>query len=379
MSPSLPPEILDRIVDHLHDEPTTLKTCCVVSKSWIQRTRTHLFVSVDFYPSTSSIDRWKKAFLDPSNSPARYTRTLSIRDIPVATAADTDVGGWVRTFHNLVHLRLGTRGWGAPGPLVPFHGLSPTLRSLDLTSTSPEVLDLICSFPLLVDLTWMFLSKGSDVWDTPSTSPKLTGSLNLKAIGGIRPGARRLLDLPGGLHFTHITVGCLDEDVEPTMGLVSRCSDTLESFEVSYYAPGAFPPTSTRVNTLRLLADADKSGRPSLDFSKATKLKELVFRCGEPNVQRIVMALQTVQSKSLQQITIHPYGAFAIPVKEAVRQEWQDLDHLLVQFWTSLSIRPRIACEAGIGGDNLRAYVPNLLPELTRRGLVDLVEYLHRR
>ena len=225
----------------------------------------------------------------------------------------------------------------------------------------------------------MFLSKGSDVWDTPSTSPKLTGSLNLKAIGGIRPGACRLLDLPDGLHFTRIAVGCLDEDVESTMDLVLRCSDTLESFEVSYYAPGTFLPASTRVNTLRLLADADKSGRPSFDFSKATKLKELVFRCGEPNVQRIVMALQTVQSKRLQQITIHPHGAFAIPVKEAVRQEWQDLDHLLVQFWTSRSIRPKITYEAGTGGDNLRAYVPNLLPELTRRGLVDLVEYLYRR
>jgi hypothetical protein len=119
--------------------------------------------------------------------------------------------------------------------------------------------------------------------------------------------------------------------------------------------------------------DVDKSRRPSLDFSKATKLKELVFYCGEPNVQRITMALQTVQSKNLQQITICPYGSWENPVEEDVRQEWQDLDHLLVQFWTSCSIRPRI-----IYGDYLRALVPNLLPELTRRGLVDLVEHLYQ-
>jgi hypothetical protein len=255
MWPSLPPEILDHIIDHLHDEPTTLKTCCIIPKSWIPRTRTHLFASVDFYPPTSPVDRWKKAFPDPSTSPARYTRTLSIRDIPVITAVDEDVGGWVRTFHNLVNLRLDSRDWESrtPGPqlsLIPFHGLSPNLRSLDLTSPSPEALDLICSFPLLEDLTWAPLIQGDVLWDVPSTSPELTGSLNLTTIKGIRPGARRLLNLPGGLHFTKIMIGCPNEDVESTMDLVSSCSDTLEFFRVSYYFPGAFTSASTGINTL---------------------------------------------------------------------------------------------------------------------------------
>jgi len=48
MSRSLPPEILDLIVDHLHDEPTALKACCLVSKSWVPRTWNHLFALVEF-------------------------------------------------------------------------------------------------------------------------------------------------------------------------------------------------------------------------------------------------------------------------------------------------------------------------------------------
>ncbi|KAF9645264.1 hypothetical protein BDM02DRAFT_3073690, partial [Thelephora ganbajun] len=44
----LPPEILDYIVDLLHDEPETLKQCCLVSKSWVSRTRKHLFANVEF-------------------------------------------------------------------------------------------------------------------------------------------------------------------------------------------------------------------------------------------------------------------------------------------------------------------------------------------
>jgi hypothetical protein len=56
------------------------------------------------------------------------------------------------------------------------------------------------------------------------------------------------------------------------------------------------------------------------------------------------MALQTVESKNLQQITIHYPTILTGTIEEAVHQaqEWQELDRLLVQFWTSRSIRPKI-------------------------------------
>ena len=62
-------------------------------------------------------------------------------------------------------------------------------------------------------------------------------------------------------------------------------------------------------------------------------------------------------------------------VEEMVRQEWQDLDHLLVQFRTSRSILVGIVCDVEVREEDLRDYIPGLLPELTRRGLVDVVEY----
>jgi hypothetical protein len=113
------------------------------------------------------------------------------------------------------------------------------------------------------------------------------------------------------------------------------------------------------------------SERPPLDLSKATKLKKLSFRCGDPDVQRITMTLETVQSKDLRQIAIHSYGTFATLIGETARQAWRNLDRLLVQFWTSHSIRPNIVHEMGKGGRDLAS---SLLPELTRSGVVDLVE-----
>lgn len=56
------------------------------------------------------------------------------------------------------------------------------------------------------------------------------------------------------------------------------------------------------------------------------------------------------------------------------RRDWQDLDRLLVQIWASYSIRPWIMYETGKEGRDQKDHAPSLLPELTRRGFVDLVE-----
>ena len=125
------------------------------------------------------------------------------------------------------------------------------------------------------------------------------------------------------------------------------------------------------IDTLPL--HSDSSAAASFNLSTATKLKYLVFQCGRANVQWITEALQTVESKSLQQITVRPY--FPRMITELYCQQWHDLDWLLVQFWASHSIRPRVTYQAEVIKNDIRYYALSLLPELTRRGLVDLVKY----
>ena len=87
------------------------------------------------------------------------------------------------------------------------------------------------------------------------------------------------------------------------------------------------------------------------------------------------MALQTVKSQNLQRITIQQDATtLENGIEERVRREWLELDHLLTQFWTSHSIRPQVVYEPGGGSQGMRHLASGLLPELTRRGLVDLVE-----
>ena len=245
---SLPPEILDLIVDHLGNEPDTLKSCCLASKSWVPRSRLFLFARVELQSTKSSITSWMKAFPDPSNSPAHYTRTLSIH---MLMSAPTSMFTWLLPFCRIEELVADVFGWEELDgvSLAQLHGLSPTLKSLDLSRVGArisDVIDLICSFPLLESFSIHFASFDCNIdgWTAPLTSPKLTGSLRLN--GEIRYIARALLDLPGGLHFSNIWARAFTEDVDSRtiMDLISKCSDTLESLSIWYIRSCTFPPSS---------------------------------------------------------------------------------------------------------------------------------------
>ena len=182
-----------------------------------------------------------ETFPDPSSSPAHHTRTLFVYGAP---DEDADVDDWIRAFHNVEHLLFAHMHGSS---LVPFYALSPAVRSLHLTYTTTGVFDLICSFHLLEDLALLDPHHGLDAdgWNTPSTSPKLTGCLNLRMTWGLHPIVYRLCALPNGLDFTKIAVGSGIGDIDLIMDLVSKCSGTLESLSVSYLIMlGMYPPAS---------------------------------------------------------------------------------------------------------------------------------------
>ena len=288
-------------------------------------------------------------------------------------------GGWICTFHSVIHLHLECTSWeDCQVSLIPFYGLSPTVRSLCLTSTLFKVFDLVCSFPLLKDLALVHLLDkcDGDRWITPSTSPKLTRSLDVRVIGEIHTAAHWLLDLPGGLRFTKIVLSCLNGDFGSARDSVLKYSGTLESFNI-YYSK---PTNSSSSFCDRLLSypppvDMGRSERTLLDLSMATKLKSLTFQCTGPGVRWVITTLQTVKSKNLQWITLRPDTTTSMNMtKGMIHQEWLDLNHLLVHFWTLCLICPQVVYGLQVGGKNIRDHVPSLSLELTRRGLANLVE-----
>ena len=245
--PDFPPEILDSIVDFLCGETEALRQCCLVSKSWVPRTRKHLFAVVDFC-SLDDIEAWKKTFPDPSYSPAHYTHSLTVYDSKNIS---------IPTFPRLVRLEVNESAVSRPGlslqmNLAPFYKVPPTLKSLFITTSFAlplsQVFNLIHSFPSLEDLSLI----GEEVEinynhpDDPHTavpsspSPPFTGILDLCLFRGIAGTARRLLNLPNGLHFQKLRLRWYKRgDLRYVVELVMACSRTLEFLELTYVPEGA--------------------------------------------------------------------------------------------------------------------------------------------
>ena len=235
--PPLPPELLDHVVDFLHDSSDALQSCCLVSKSWIPRTRKHIFANINFQ-SVEDLQSWKTVFPDPSTSPARYARIMCTGCPRVLTALAAKEGCWVSAFSRIVDLNMNIVrriGENKVISLVPFHGFSPVLKSLDiLYSDIPpsKIFKFICSFPLLEDVSLHTMDHSlteRPIVVQPSSSPVFTGSLRVRHEAGIGPIASRLLSLPGGLRFRRLCLLlCCKADISITTALVENCSCTLE-------------------------------------------------------------------------------------------------------------------------------------------------------
>ena len=246
---NFPCEVLDHIVDLLHGSQIPLRNCCLVSKSWIPRTRRHLFAEVDF-STAKSLQSWRKTFPDPSTSPARYTKHLFIGCPQEVAAADAEADGWIPSFSRVEHLRLGswdviTDRWRAT--FVLLRTFSPVVKSLNAEFyyvSFWHFFDLAFSFPLLEDLAVCGHhdvpanndgdSDGSSAIDQPSSPPVLTGTLELYSSSGMVPIIHRLLFLPSGIHFRKLIQKWFREgDIPLTMTLVQKCSHTLESLDIT--------------------------------------------------------------------------------------------------------------------------------------------------
>ena len=133
LSARLPTELLDHIADLLHDTGEALTNCCLISKSWIPRTRRHIFADVAFL-TDEDLESWKETFPDPSKSPAHYTKNLSIDYLRVKVA-EGEGDRWIGGFSRVVHLKvvaLGKEGasmsWQS---LLLFHGFPRSHPSFD--------------------------------------------------------------------------------------------------------------------------------------------------------------------------------------------------------------------------------------------------------
>ena len=131
----------------------------------------------------------------------------------------------------------------------------------------------------------------------------------------------------------------------------------------------------------------------SIDLSKAIKLEEVAFLC-ESHPKWISMTLRTVKlnhrDNTVRRISLRVSDIFYVldfhrpdttgfrnNVGERVYQEWQELDDLLTHLWESRSIQLRVLHDvpSWVGGQCAKICIGQLLPEVTKKGIVELVEH----
>jgi hypothetical protein len=236
MSP--PPEVVDHIID-LTSNHRTLQACSLVAKSWVARSRMHLFRDVLLF----SHRRWQKDMSVGPTSPAIYTRTLTL------VQPNTPQGKWINT-HNLYpflsHLRdfknvenLILDGWDSSkfsaGGLKKYFGhFGAHLRSLELDGErmSPEsFLIFLGLFPNLEDLSVKEPIRGAEASVAPAVLPKLSGRLTIRVhTTNLFPS---ICKFP--LRFQEI---CLEEHPHDYQELINACAKTLVDFRAMSLRPG---------------------------------------------------------------------------------------------------------------------------------------------
>ena len=110
-----------------------------------------------------------------------------------------------------------------------------------------------------------------------------------------------------------------------------------------------------------------------INLSEATKLKHAKFRCEMLSARCVVTALESITPahRSFKNISLYIRHFGGLGANS--RMGWSDLDRLLVEFWESRSICLLVLCPSR-DWRSVQEWVKYLLPEVMKRGIVDVVE-----
>lgn len=242
---SVPPELADAVIDQLHGDIESLRTCALTCSSWLPTSRYHLFNDVCF-EDKDSVLRWTRMFPGPSDIPS-YVENLRVSCAPLLDDVSNDALS-LSTFIRLKGLFIGGNDIGSEGPLrrnwdcFQRIALFPSERLRTLSLSSPvipvsTVFSVIHNFPRLDDLhlRCFVASPSGDPEDSMTgASPSFRGMLTFVSHLSYGPFVAGLLTFLGGVHFSCLSFAVLREDELPNLrALVDMCSHTITSLCVT--------------------------------------------------------------------------------------------------------------------------------------------------
>jgi len=294
--PKIPQDITDEISDLLAADSDfqSLQSCALLSKSWIQSCRRHLFRIAVF--TSRNAARWFKTFPEPENSPAHHVRVLCVR-IGGADCVPDRFFEYILWFTDVVKVYL--LGHGSVGS-----SLRPSLWRLPQSITSltidtsvfalVQVWEIMAQLPNLDDLS--LSGSHSPVRQGVLISPEIGmplrgrfgGRLVLSSGWSGKGVIGKLLEVPSGLRFTEVEISSTRSSLLSAVSLVEACSKTLVKLSQTVYFLGKpFPLLPVQLVlvhetlTVKQFPDVDRreTFKRSFDFSKSPNLQEVTLIC----------------------------------------------------------------------------------------------------
>ena len=174
----VPQDIVDEVLDHLaqatDSDPGSLRACALVSRSWVQLCRHHLFRDVGF--NSRDVDRWFEVFPVPEESPAHHVRDLRIW-VGGGSCVPEKFFEYTHWFTNVGKLSLCGFGGVPPSRTPSLWRLPQSITSLIVEAsvvTLKQVRDIMAQLPNLdnLSLSRALTPAGNDVLPGVGATPR---------------------------------------------------------------------------------------------------------------------------------------------------------------------------------------------------------------
>ncbi|OCH93908.1 hypothetical protein OBBRIDRAFT_854814 [Obba rivulosa] len=201
--PRLPPELTDKVIDHLHSDIPTLCACALAGRALHARARAYLFRTVEIWTSRKCV-RATSWFVEPAYARCVRTLRLTMGDATEAWG-DERTAALLRCFHALADEGSNNQeqwlGTGVGVEMLCLRWFSfanmpqtsrllalPSVTTLELTHLRievPHLLEFLNAFPALESLTvgsGLKLSIPSYYWNSMSPLPSARPQPRLRTL-----------------------------------------------------------------------------------------------------------------------------------------------------------------------------------------------------
>lgn len=243
---NLPQELVDKIIDELAQFGSiyTLRSCCLVQKRWVERSRRHLFKEITLY-AMNHLRNWIKSIPLGPYGPYHHVRSLTYRQGPAVLGPKQLLDlhpGHFTSFTKLESLQifnLSLSRFTSTSMKKTFEPVGRFMRTLvvkDVVLTLNSLLMFLVHFPRLETLhLGDNLTMVPEKKKQPPNLPSLTGGLVLASMGSVhKPFVLELSKLP--LRYSELDVEFRwnSEILNAISHLILTCSPTLEQLTLKY-------------------------------------------------------------------------------------------------------------------------------------------------